>query len=362
MSLTLDQIRGLPKVALHDHLDGGLRPQTVIDHCRENGHELPTTDPEDLGRWFVEAADSGSLERYLETFAHTVAAMQTPEQLRRVAHEFVLDMAADGVIYAEARYAPHLHCQQGLGLRSVVEAVRDGLDSGMSEAEAAGTPVVARQLLASMRQAEPSLEVARLVVEFRDEGVAGFDIAGPEAGYPPTRFGEAFQFLRRHNAFYTIHAGEGAGPESVFQAVQECGAHRLGHGVRVLEDCDTDADGRLRPGRLAAAVRDLRIPLEVAPSSNLQTGIAETLTDHPIAALHSLGFNVTVNCDNRLMSGTTMSREFWLLSSQLGWTIQDLQQVTEQAMLAAFAPHDERLALLHGTVRPAYESHSEEKP
>ncbi|GAB3820121.1 adenosine deaminase [Tessaracoccus terricola] len=352
--LSTEDLRGLPKVALHDHLDGGLRPQTVIEHCAANGHELPTTDPEELRKWFFEAADSGTLVRYLETFDHTVAAMQTAEQIKRVAHEFVLDQALDGVVYAEARYAPEQHLAQGLTLREVVEAVRDGLDSGMAEAEASGHAIVARQLVTSMRHGEPTLAIAELAVEYRDQGVAGFDIAGAEDGFPPSRFREAFEFLRRNNVFYTIHAGEASGPESMWEAIQLCNANRIGHGVRIVEDITRDEQGRARLGRLASYVRDAQVPLEVAPSSNLQTGIADTIAEHPISTLWKLGFNVTVNCDNRLQSATTMSREFERLVTELGWDVDDVERATINAMNAAFLPHDERVALIEGIIKPSY--------
>lgn len=352
--LTVDDLRGLPKVALHDHLDGGLRPGTVIEHCAANGHALPTTDADALRTWFFEAADSGSLVRYLETFDHTVAAMQTPGQIARVAHEFVVDQALDGVVYAEARYAPEQHQSRGLDLHEVVEAVRDGLASGMAEAEQAGHAIVVQQLVTSMRHAEPRVDIAELAVEYRDQGVAGFDIAGAEDGFPPSRFSEAFEYLRRNNVFYTIHAGEASGPDSMWEAIQLCGANRIGHGVRIVEDIDVDADGRARLGRLASYVRDAQIPLEVSPSSNLQTGIAASIGEHPIGLLWRLGFNVTVNCDNRLMSDTSMSREFAKLVAELGWGIDDVERATANAMSAAFLPYDQRVALAQGIIKPSY--------
>ncbi|MCC2592322.1 adenosine deaminase [Tessaracoccus sp. OS52] len=352
--LSVEDLRGLPKVALHDHLDGGLRPETVIEHCTENGHDLPTTNPDELRRWFFEAADSGTLVRYLETFEHTVAAMQTAAQIRRVAHEFAVDQALDGVVYAEARYAPEQHLGRGLTLREVVEAVRDGLDSGMAEAEATGHAIVVQQIVTSMRHGDPTLEIARLAVEYRDQGVCGFDIAGAEDGFPPARFREAFDFLRSECVFYTVHAGEAAGPESMHEAIAVCGANRIGHGVRIIEDITRDERGKVKLGRLASYVRDAQIPLEVAPSSNLQTGIADSIAEHPVALLWSLGFNVTINCDNRLQSGTTMSREFGRLVSDLGWGIDDVERATTNAMAAAFLPHDQRLALIHGIIKPSY--------
>lgn len=351
--LSIDDLRPLPKVALHDHLDGGLRPETLIEHCAANGHELPTTDPDDLREWFFAAADSGSLVRYLETFEHTVAAMQTPEQLARVAHEFVVDQAADGVVYAEARYAPRQHQRLGMSLETVVESVRDGLATGMAVASAAGHLIVAQQILTSMRHSEPSTDVAELAVRYRDESVCGFDIAGAEDGFPPSLFGEAFRRLRADNMFFTIHAGEAHGLPSIWEAVQVCGAARLGHGVRIVEDIEATADGP-RLGRLAAYVRDARIPLEISPSSNLQTGIAATMADHPVDLLHRLDFNVTVNCDNRLMSATTMSREFALLSDAFGWTLDDVELATVRAMRAAFLPHDQRERIVGELILPSY--------
>ncbi|MFD0867205.1 adenosine deaminase [Tessaracoccus lubricantis] len=351
--LTLDDLRALPKVALHDHLDGGLRPQTVIDHCAANGHTLPTTDPDALRRWFFDAADSGSLVRYLETFAHTVAAMQTAEQLERVAHEFVVDQAEDGVVYAEARWAPAQHLAMGLTLDRAVEAVRDGLASGMRAAAEAGHTIVAQQIVTSLRQDDPTVEIAQLAIDHRDDSVCGFDIAGAEDGFPPSRFEDAFRLLKHDNMFFTIHAGEAFGPPSIWEAVQLCGANRLGHGVRIVEDLGIDGDP-VEFGRLAAYVRDARIPLEVAPSSNLQTGIAAEMKDHPIDLLLRLGFNVTVNCDNRLMSDTTMSREYLKLVEAFGWGIDDVRATTVGAMRAAFLPHDQREAIIADIVEPAY--------
>ncbi|QXT63660.1 adenosine deaminase [Tessaracoccus palaemonis] len=351
--LTIDHLRSLPKVALHDHLDGGLRPATVLELCSEAGHDLPAGTPEELGEWFFQAADSGSLVRYLETFAHTVAAMQSYDNLVRVAREFVLDQAADGVVYAEARWAPEQHLAGGLTLHEAVEAVRDGLADGMAEAAGEGRPIIARQLLTSMRHATPSLDIAELAVEFRDDSVAGFDIAGAEEGFPPGRFLEAFQFLKRSNMFFTIHAGEAYGLPSIWEAVQVCGADRLGHGVRIVEDITVE-DGVARLGRLAAYVRDAQIPLEVSPSSNLQTGIAATLAEHPVELLKDLGFNVTINCDNRLMSATTMSREFARLVETHHWDLDDVEACTVRAMRAAFWHHDQREAMIREVISPAY--------
>lgn len=352
MTLTPEFLRTLPKVALHDHLDGGLRPQTVIDNCRDRGHKLPTTDPDELGLWFFDAADSGDLVTYLSTFTHTIAAMQTADHLQRVAREFVLDQAADGVIYAEARWAPEQHTQGGLTEAEAVEAVRDGLSAGMAEAAASGATIIAQQLVTSMRHAEPTTRIAELAVRYRDEGVAGFDIAGAEAGFPAANFADAFSYLRHHNVCYTIHAGEADGLSSIQQAV-ELGGLRLGHGVRLVEDIRADGDA-FELGALAAFVRDRRIALEVCPTSNLQTGIAATYGEHPVGLLRDLDFRVTISCDNRLMSRTTLSQEFGHLVEAFGWTLDDVDWCTTNAMLAAFLPWDERLRLIADVIAPAY--------
>ncbi len=346
-------VRRAPKVLLHDHLDGGLRPATVVELAAEAGHELPAATADELGRWFVEAADSGSLERYLSTFTHTVAVMQTRDHLRRVARECVVDLAADHVVYAEIRYAPEQHLQAGLSLQEVVDAVQEGFDEGAAQAAEAGTPIVVGQLLTAMRHAARSMEIAELAVANRDRGVAGFDIAGAEAGYPPTRHLDAFEYLQRENFHFTIHAGEAFGLPSIWQALQWCGADRLGHGVRIIDDI-TFTDGTAHLGRLAAYVRDKRIPLEMCPTSNLQTGAAPSIAEHPIGKLKDLGFRVTVNTDNRLMSGTSMSLEFQKLVDAFGYTAADLRWFTINAMKSAFLPFDERLALINETIKPQY--------
>ncbi len=345
-----------PKALLHDHLDGGLRPATVVELAEASGYTgLPSTDPTALGTWFRDAADSGSLERYLETFSHTVAVMQTEEQLTRVARECALDLAADGVVYAESRFAPELHIEGGLDLERVVEAVLAGFREGEQEAAAAGTPIRMRTLLTAMRHAARSREIAELAVAYRDRGVGGFDIAGAEAGFPPTRHLDAFEYLRRENAHFTIHAGEGFGLPSIWEAIQWCGADRLGHGVRIVDDVSVPAEGGDPVlGLLSAYVRDTRIPLEMCPSSNIQTGAAASVAEHPITMLKDLRFRVTVNTDNRLMSGTSMSREMQLLVDEAGWTIEDLRWATINAMKSAFLPFDERLEIIDHVVKPGY--------
>lgn len=350
-----DQIRRAPKVLLHDHLDGGLRPGTVVELALAQGYEdLPETDPAKLGTWFREAADSGSLERYLETFAHTCAVMQTREALFRVASECAQDLAEDGVVYAEVRYAPEQHLTGGLTLEEVVEAVNDGFREGERLAREAGRRIRVGALLTAMRHAARSLEIAELANRYRDTGVVGFDIAGAEAGFPPTRHLDAFEYLKRENNHFTIHAGEAFGLPSIWQALQWCGADRLGHGVRIIDDIEVAEDGTVKLGRLASYVRDKRIPLELCPTSNLQTGAAPSYAEHPIGLLRTLHFRATVNTDNRLMSGTSMSQEFERLTETFGYTLDDMQWFTVNAMKSAFIPFDERLAMINDVVKPGY--------
>ena len=352
VAISYEDIVKVPKALLHDHLDGGLRPATIVELAAEVGHELPTTDPAALGVWFTEAANSGSLERYLETFAHTVAVMQTPAALRRVARECALDLAADGVVYAEVRFAPEQHLEQNLTLDEVVDAVVTGFREGSALAAEAGTPIRIGTLLTAMRHAARSQEIAELAVRHRDTGVVGFDIAGAEAGFPPTRHLDAFEYLQRENFHFTIHAGEAFGLPSIWQAIQWCGADRLGHGVRIVDDITPGNPPVL--GRLAAYVRDKRIPLELCPSSNVQTGAAASIADHPIGLLRDLRFRVTVNTDNRLMSGTSMSREMALLVEAFGYGWKELQWFTINAMKSAFIPFDERLRIIDEVIKPAY--------
>ncbi|WP_406049567.1 adenosine deaminase [Kribbella sp. NBC_00889] len=350
--ITPEQLSAAPKVLLHDHLDGGVRPETVLELAKEIGHVLPRSDAGELGEWFVESADSGSLERYLETFDHTVAVMQNADAIKRVASECVQDLAADGVVYAEVRYAPEQHLNGGLSLEDVVDAVHEGFEHGMARAE---RPIVARQLLTAMRHKARSMEIAQLAVAYRDDGVVGFDIAGAEAGYPPTRHLDAFEYLQRENAHFTIHAGEAFGLPSIWQAIQWCGADRLGHGVRIIDDINYDPDtGKAELGLLAAYVRDRRIPLEMCPSSNLQTGAAESIADHPIGLLAKLRFRVTVNTDNRLMSGTSMSRELTLLAEAFDYGLADFRWFAINAMKSAFLPFDERLTIIDQVIKPWY--------
>ena len=355
---TAEQVRRAPKVLLHDHLDGGLRPETVLELAASEGYDaLPANDVDTLAEWFETASSSGSLVQYLETFAHTVGVMQSLPAIRRVAAECVEDLAADGVVYAEVRFAPELHVEKGLSLSQVVEAVLQGFADGTGRAMEAGQTIRMGALLTAMRHAARSREIAELAIRYRDAGVVGFDIAGAEAGFPPTRHLDAFEFMRRENAHFTIHAGEAFGLPSIWEALQWCGADRLGHGVRIVDDITVAVDGTARLGRLAAYVRDKRIPLEMCPSSNLQTGAVHSIEEHPIRLLRALGFRVTVNTDNRLMSNTCLSREMNLLVEAFGYDWPDLRWLTVNAMKSAFVPFDERLAMIEEVIKPAYAAH-----
>ena len=350
-----DTIRRAPKALLHDHLDGGLRPATIVDLAREYGYDrLPTTDVDELALWFRRGADRKSLELYLETFAHTVGVMQERDAIVRVAAECAEDLAADGVAYAEVRYAPELSVERGLTLDEVVEATLEGFRVGSERAAVAGQAIVMKMLVTAMRQAARSVEVAACAVRWRDAGVVGFDIAGPEAGYRPTRHLDAFDLVRHENFHITIHAGESFGPPSIWEALQFCGAERLGHGVRIVDDIAVRDDGSVELGRLAAFVRDRRVPLEMCPTSNVHTGATPSIREHPIDLLRRLRFRVTVNTDNRLMSGVTMSSEFETLSRTFGFGLDEMQWLTLNAMKSAFAPFDQRLRLINGVIKPGY--------
>ncbi len=352
-ALTPDIIRAAPKVLLHDHLDGGLRPQTILELARDSGYDLPTDDPEELRRWFIADTPGGDLVTYLRGFAHTTAVMQTPDQIARVAAECALDLARDGVVYAEVRFAPELHLQRGMTMEGAARAALEGFAAGSRDAAAEGRPIVVRTLLSAMRQAHVSTAVARVAVALRDEGVAGFDIAGPEDGFPPTDHLEAFEIIQRENFHLTIHAGEAFGLPSIWEAIQFCHAERLGHGVRIVDDLTRDGD-TWRLGRLAQFVRDRRIPLEVCPTSNVHTGIASSVATHPIERLRQLRFRVTVNTDNRLMSGISLSSEFAAGAQAFGWTLEDMEWMTVNAAKSAFYAFDERLDLINRVIKPGF--------
>jgi len=346
-----DLIQRAPKALLHDHLDGGVRPHTVIELAREFGYkDLPTTDVDDLATWFNRGAKRNDLVLYLETFAHTVGVMQDRDAIERVAHECAQDLAADGVVYAEVRFAPELSTEKGMTLDEVMEAVLEGFRRG-----SAGTDLTIYSIVSAMRTAARSLEIAELAVRYRDEGVVGFDIAGAEAGFPPSRHLDAFQYVNRENFHSTIHAGEAFGLPSIWEAVQFCGAERLGHGVRIVDDIDPgDGLGSEKLGRLATYIRDRRIPLELCPTSNVNTGVVPSIADHPIGMLRRLRFRVTVNTDNRLMSNTSMTKEMQKLHDAFGWGLDDFEWLTVNAMKSSFAPFPERLKLINGVIKPRY--------
>jgi adenosine deaminase len=351
-TLDLAMILRAPKVLLHEHLDGGLRPATLIELADEIGYAgLPTRDPGELATWFKPAPGTSgrSLVRYLAAFDHTVAVMQRADAIERVAAESVEDLAADGVVYAEVRFAPEQHLGEGLTLDDVVEAAVAGVRRA-----SAGRPIVVGLLLSGMRQAARSVEIAELAVRHRDNGVFGFDVAGPEKGYPPTRYLDAFQLIAHENFHFTIHAGEAFGLPSIWEALQWCGAERLGHGVRIVDDITVHPDGTATLGRLAAYVRDQRIPLEMCPTSNVDTGTVASLADHPIDLLKRLRFRVTLNTDNRLMSNISLSDEFANMVATFGWDLADMEWLTLNAIKSAFLPFDGRLRIINEQVKPGY--------
>lgn len=346
---TFEQIRRAPKVLLHDHLDGGLRPATVLELAAEHGYDgLPTTDVGELSRWFTEGADRRDLVLYLDTFEHTVGVMQERDAIIRVARECAEDLAADGVVYAEVRMAPELCLERGLTLDDAIAAMLEGFDQGTEDGR-----IEIGLLVTAMRHAANSKEVAEAALRHRDGGVVGFDIAGSEAGNPPTRHLDAFRTIAEGNFHITIHAGEAFGLPSIWEAVQICGAERLGHGVRIVDDITVSDDG-VRLGQLASFLRDRRVPLEMCPTSNVNTGVCDTIAEHPIGLLRRLRFRVTVNTDNRLMSGTSMTEEMSHLVDAFGYGWDDLEWLTLNAMKSAFWPFDKRLRIINERIKPGY--------
>jgi adenosine deaminase len=350
--LSRDLVVRAPKVLLHEHLDGGLRPQTLVELARECGYgELPTKEPQALAEWFARGAARGSLPLYLEGFRHTIALMQTAQALERVAFEFVEDMAQDGVVYAEVRFAPHFHTQGGLGLDGVMESVTRGLQRGMAQYPVrVGLIVCAMRNLSSML----SMQMAELAVAWRSRGCVGFDLAGEEAGHPAKHHIDAFQLAKRMNFSITIHAGESFGPESIWQALQYCGAHRIGHGTRLIEDMVIHEGRVLSMGPLAQYVLDHRVPIEICLSSNIHTGAAPSLLEHPFPHYFKEGFRVTLNTDNRLMSRTTMTDEYLLAAQHFGLGLEALEKLAINGMKSAFAHYDERCAIIFNAIKPGY--------
>lgn len=350
MSIDKSVLKSLPKVLLHEHLDGVLRPSTVVDLAKSIHYTLlPSEDPAALGEWFHRGANQGSLPEYLKGFAHTIAVMQTEEALERVAYEQAQDLSLDGVIYFETRFAPIFHTQKGLTHQQVVSAVLKGMERGRKD-----FGISSGLIICAMRNMDVSLDMAELAVDFRQRGVVGFDLAGEEGGYPPKKHVEAFHYIQRQNFNITIHAGEGYGKESIWQAIQYCGAHRIGHGTRLIDDIAV-VDGRVvKLGDLAQYVLDKRIPLEICLLSNVHTGAARSLEEHPFRLLFREKFRVTLNTDNRLMSNTTMSKEFAAAADAYGLSIDDFEKITINAMKSAFLPYDRRIDFIYSIIKPGY--------
>jgi adenosine deaminase len=350
MRLDEANLRACPKVLLHEHLDGVLRPLTVVQLAKEIKYsKLPTEDPQVLADWFHGGANQGSLSKYLEGFAHTIAVMQTEEALERVAYEQVEDLKNDGVVYFETRFAPVFHTKKGLTHQQVVSAVLKGLERGRKD-----FGVLSRLIICAMRNMNVSLEMAELAVDFRERGVVGFDLAGEEGGYPPKKHIEAFHYIQRQNFNITVHAGEGFGKESIWQAIQYCGAHRIGHGTRLIEDVALANGNPVKLGDLAQYVLDKRIPLEICLMSNLHTGATPSLAEHPFRVFFQEQFRVTLNTDNRLMSDTTMTREFQAAAATYGLTLNDFEKLTINAMKSAFLPYNERCHFIFNVIKPGF--------
>jgi adenosine deaminase len=356
--LERDLVARAPKVLLHEHLDGSLRPSTVLELAEECGYDgLPESDPEKLGKWFFAGASRGSLPLYLEGFRHTIAVMQSNEALERVAYEFMEDMAADNIVYVEVRFAPHFHTGAGLGLDAVMGAVLRGLRRGKVDYDVDFGLIVCAMRAQSD---ELSLKLAELSITWRERGCVGFDLAGEEAGHPAKHHLAAFQFIKRMNGSITIHAGESFGPESIWQALQYCGAHRIGHGTRLIEDIVIYDKKVIHVGTLARYVLDHRIPIECCLSSNLHTGATPSLAEHPFPYLLEQGYRVTLNTDNRLMSNTSMTDEYMVAVKEYGCTMRDLERLTVNGMNAAFYPYAERARIIEERITPAYAAiHSE---
>ncbi|GAB4291457.1 MAG: adenosine deaminase [Ignavibacteriaceae bacterium] len=349
---TEEIIRTVPKVLLHDHLDGGLRPQTVIELAKQAGYrKLPTHDPDELANWFFEGANKGSLVEFLRGFEHTTAVMQTREALERVAYEMMEDMKKDGVCYVETRFAPVYHTSKGLYPEDTVTAVLEGLEKGSRDFN-----VGYGLILCGMRNMRNTLEIAELAVNFRNQGVVGFDLAGEEGGYPPKKHVEAFQFIQRANFNITIHAGEAFGKESIWQAIQWCGAHRIGHATRLIEDISLDSEGNVTGfGELAHYILDKRIPLEICLLSNLHTGAVDKIENHPFGIFYKEKFRVTINTDDRLMSNTNLTKEFLTAIEYFNINLDDVEKLTINAMKSAFIHHNERLKYIYDIIKPGFQ-------
>lgn len=345
-------------MVLHDHLDGGLRPETVAELADAVGYDgLPDGDPDALRRWFRRGAAGGDLVQYLAGFSHTVAVMQTTDALHRVAVEFVQDLARDGVVLAELRFAPERHTAGGLSLDDVLEAVTAGLASAARE-----TNMEVGAIVSIMRDGPNAKAVAEAAVRWRERGVVAVDLAGPEDGHPPDAHFEGLTVCHEASLPITVHAGEGAGLGSIRLALHPCGADRIGHGVRIIEDIQVGGDGTHVLGRLATYVRDRRIPLELCPTSNVDTGVSPSFEEHPLPLLRSLGFHVTLNPDNRLMSDVTLTSEMTNAVNEWHWGPADLEALTIAAADAAFLSDPRRRSLIQNVIRPGWAKHRHETP
>ena len=350
---TEEIIRSVPKVLLHDHLDGGLRAETVIELAKSvKYNKLPTKDPGELAALFHRGANKGNLVEYLQGFEHTTAVMQTKEGLERVAYEMMEDMKNDGVCYVETRFAPVFHTSKGLYNEDVVNAVLNGLEKGSKD-----FGVGYGLILCGMRNMKNTLEIAELAVNFRNQGVVGFDLAGEEGGYPPKKHIEAFQFIQRANFNITIHAGEAFGKESIWQAIQWCGAHRIGHATHLIEDVTLDKNrNAVGFGDLAQYVLDKRIPLEICLLSNVHTGAIDKIENHPFWIFYKEKFRVTINTDDRLMSNTSMTKEFLTAIQHFNLNLEDVEKITLNSMKSAFIPYKERLYYIYNVIKPGFQA------
>ncbi len=354
MKMTEKVIRSLPKVLLHDHLDGGLRAQTIIELAKDQHYKkLPTKDAGELDHWFQRGAKRGSLALYLEGFEHTTGVMQTEEALERVAYEMMEDMYNDGVVYVETRFSPIFHTQKKLHWEEIVTAVLKGLERGKKDFK-----VEYGLIICAMRNMTLSQEMAELAVDFRERGVVGFDLAGEEGGYPPKKHIDAFHYIQRANFNITVHAGEAFGKESIWQAIQWCGAHRIGHATRLIEDItvsDDDPQEVVSMGYLAQYVLDKRIPLEICLTSNVDTGAVESVAKHPFGIYRRYNFRVTLNTDDRLMSNTNLTKEYKLAHDAFNLSLHDLEKLTINAMKSAFIRYKERIDLIYNVIKPRFD-------
>jgi adenosine deaminase len=330
--ITDELLRALPKTDLHCHLDGSLRLKTVLELAEQQKVKLPADTEDGLARAIHMGETCASLEDYLTAFDVTLAVLQTEEALYRAAHELAMDCAAENVRYLEVRYAPVLHTRRGLKPTAILDAVLDGLRHAKREAG-----IKSHVIVCGIRHMDPqtSVRLAELAVAYKGKGVVGYDLAGAEEGHPAREHGEAIQLIRDNNVNVTIHAGEAYGPDSIAQAVHKCGAHRIGHGVRLREN-----------GDLLNYVNDHRIPLEMCPSSNVQTGSVGGFSSHPLKFYFDFGLRVTVNTDNRLITDTTVTKELGIAHREMGFNLEDLCTLLVQGFKSAFLPFREKQDLL----------------